>query len=126
PHGKATVVGTQFGVDVAPDGSLTEVRVIKGKVYVFNSRSGTEALIQKGGFAILGDHLETGALTEPTPDRDRALLAQAKREAGITDDTEENVDDSAKLPKEEGLSAEAPKARHLEKVAPGPLAQPAS
>ena len=63
PHGKATVVGTQFAVDVSPDGTRTEVRVIKGKVRVDNAINGAQAFVEKGQFAILGDHLETGALT---------------------------------------------------------------
>jgi ferric-dicitrate binding protein FerR (iron transport regulator) len=123
PHGKATVVGTQFAVDVSPDGTRTEVRVIKGKVRVDNASTGAQAFVEKGHFAILGEHLETGSLTEPTPDRDRALLALAKHEAGITDDADESVDDAAKSP--EGPSSEAPKARHLEKGG-SPPATPAT
>ena len=113
PHGKATVVGTQFAVDVLPDGTRTEVRVIKGKVRVDNATNGAQAFVEKGQFAILGDHLETGALTEPTPARDSALLALAKHEAGIADGADESVDESAKTPRDEGASAaEAPKGRH--------------
>jgi len=113
PHGKATVVGTQFAVDISPDGTRTEVRVIKGKVRVDNATNGAQAFVEKGQFAILGDHLETGSLAEPTPARDGTLLALAKHEAGIADGADESVDESAKALKDEGASAaDAPKGRH--------------
>jgi ferric-dicitrate binding protein FerR (iron transport regulator) len=122
PHGKATVVGTQFAVDVAPDGSRTEVRVIKGKVRVDNTRTGAEAFVEKGHYAILGDNLETGALADT--DRDQPLLALAKRGAGVGDEVAEDI---APASKDEGSSAEAPKGHRLEKAVPGaPMAQPAS
>jgi TolA-binding protein len=122
PHGTATVVGTQFTVDVIP-GSRTEVRVIRGKVRVENAVSGTKGFVESGKFAILGDHLEIGDLVDPMSEGDRLLLDDAKQKAGVTSD----ADDDAKA-KEEGLSAtDAPKARHPEKTTSGtPPAQPAS
>jgi hypothetical protein len=124
PHGKATVVGTQFAVDVAPDGSRTEVRVIKGKVRVNNTRNGAEAFVERGHYAILGDDLQTGALTEPTPDRDEALLALAKQGAGVGS---ESAEDIAPAARDEGPNAETPKGHHLDRMAPGAaLAQTAS
>jgi ferric-dicitrate binding protein FerR (iron transport regulator) len=122
PHGKATVVGTQFAVDVAPDGSRTEVRVIKGKVRVTSTRTGAEAYVEKGHYAILGDNLETGALGET--DRDQSLLTLAKQGAGIGDDLAEDI---APPTKDEAAGAEAPKGHPLGKAVPGAsLAQPAS
>ncbi len=125
PHGKVTVVGTQFAVDVSPDGTRTEVRVIKGKVKVDNASNGAQAFVEKGHFAVLGDHLETGSLIEPTPDRDRSLLALAKHEASIADDADEGVNDMPKSGSDEGPgAADGSKARHP--VPGAPLAQPAT
>lgn len=122
PHGKATVVGTQFAVDIAPDGKRTEVRVIRGKVKVDNASDGVEAFIEKGHFAVLGDHLQTGLIEEPTTERDRALLALAKKEAGITDDVNESalLDDAAKSAPGEGPGTEAPKAHPSERSVSAP------
>jgi ferric-dicitrate binding protein FerR (iron transport regulator) len=126
PHGTATVVGTQFAVDVSPDGTRTEVRVIKGKVRVKNLRNGTEALVEKGHYAILGAELETGGLGEPTPDRDRSLLMLARQGAGVADEVDEAADDTARSAREEGPAVDAPPNHHGEKPVGTPVAQPAS